>query len=284
MASDANAAAGGGAATPGADDDFTRQQRNAEAVESARVAFASSRALEGRNAFLARTTMVLGTSLDTADTLDHIARLSTPDLADVAIVDFIEDGQFKRRAAVVHRDPQMEKKLAGLLKQKRLQPGAPQDLALSTGNPQIGVIDGVPPWSDSTAEGRAIRALRIHSYLVLPVRSRGQILAVLTLLSRSRHAYGANEFATAGEYVRRAAVALDNALLYESIVQARAAAEMAREQFESLINGFRESEDKYRTAFEQYSGGRSDRPSCLRRLPAPEAPRCGCAARARPER
>ena len=251
MAPDGNPAAGGGAAPPGADDEFALQQRNAEAVEAARVAFASSRALEGRNAFLARTAMVLGTSLDIDETLDHVGRLSIPDLADVAIVDRIEEGQFKRRAAVVHRDPQTEKKLSGLLKQKRLHQGSPQDLALTTGNPQIGVIDGEPPWSDGTAEGRAVRALNIHSYLVLPIRSRGQTLAVLTLLSRSRHAYGASEFATAGEYVRRAATALDNALLYQSALEARAEAELAREQFELLINGFRESEDKYRTAFEQ---------------------------------
>jgi PAS domain-containing protein len=91
----------------------------------------------------------------------------------------------------------------------------------------------------------------IRAYLVLPLRSRGQILGVVSLLSVRRRGYAADEFATAGEFVARASVALDNALLYESAVRARAEAETAQQQFQFLVDGLRESEERYRTLFEE---------------------------------
>ena len=70
----------------------------------------------------------------------------------------------------------------------------------------------------------------MRSYLVLPLRSRGQTIGTVALLSRRPRAYSADEFATAGEFVARASTALDNALLYEEAVRARSAAEAARSQ------------------------------------------------------
>ena len=228
-----------------------RQQRNAAAVEAARLAFQSSRAQESRLAFLARASMLLGSSLSSMDTLDQIARLGVPELGDLAIVDIIENDRFKRRAAVVHVDAETERQLAPLLKQRQLDPASPQNTALEAASAQIGEIEESAPWSPRSAEGRAIRKLGARSFLVLPIRSRGRTLALLTLLSTARRSYTADEFTTAGEFAQRAGIALDNALLYEEAVTARAAAEMAREQFQSLINGFRESEDKSRAALEQ---------------------------------
>src|SRR5690606_14495019 len=49
----------------------------------------------------------------------------------------------------------------------------------------------------------------------------------------------------------RASVALDNAMLYETAVRARAEAETAQQQFQFLVDGLRESEERYRTLFEE---------------------------------
>jgi diguanylate cyclase (GGDEF)-like protein/PAS domain S-box-containing protein len=140
-----------------------------------------------------------------------------------------------------------------LLGQTQLPAGSPQEVALRTGQAQIGRIDGARPmpWPAESDEGRLMESMGVRSWLVLPLRSRSQTLGVVSLLSAERRTYAADDFATAGEFVRRASVALDNALLYESALKARAAAESAQEQFQLLVNGLRESEDKYRTLFEE---------------------------------
>ncbi|HUF50486.1 MAG TPA: EAL domain-containing protein [Longimicrobiales bacterium] len=233
-----------------------RRQQNAAAVEAARHAFRSARAQEGRLAFLAGASMVLGSSLDSAQTIDHIARLAVPELGDLCIVDLVQGTQLQRRAAAVHDDPAIEPQLQVLLTQRRLAPGSPQQTALTSGTAQLGAVsdDHELPWSERSAEGRLLRALGVQSYLVLPIRSRARTLGLLTLLSTTRRGYTAEEFTTAGEFVHRSAVALDNALLYGSESTAREAAEVAKAQYQSLINGFRESEDKYRKLFEESKG------------------------------
>ncbi|MEX0907020.1 MAG: EAL domain-containing protein [Gemmatimonadota bacterium] len=223
--------------------------RDAAALDAARIAFHSARVQEGRMAFLARASMVLGTTLDSAATVETVANAAVPDLADVCMVDLTTPGG-SRRAAVVHADPRHQPRLRRLLGQTRLEPASPQYIALTTGQTRMDALAGHDecPWPADSDEGSLMREFGIQSYLVIPLRSRGQTLGAISLLSTERRSYGAEEFATAGEFVRRASVALDNALLYESAVQARAAAEAAQEQFQLLVNGLRESEDKYRAS------------------------------------
>jgi diguanylate cyclase (GGDEF)-like protein/PAS domain S-box-containing protein len=232
------------------DDEDSPPVSSATNIEAARRAFQTARAQEGRMAFLARASTILGTTLDSSTTIDHVARLAVPDLADICIIDLkLERGT--RRAAAVHDDASLEGRLRGLVGQTRLEPDSPQDVALRSDQAQIGTCDDGMPWSDEGDEGRLLRSLGVRSYLILPLRSRGQTLGIVSFFSTTRRTYAADEFATAGEYVRRASIALDNALLYESAVRARAAAEAAQEQFLMLVNGLRESEDKYRTLFEE---------------------------------
>ncbi|MGH7447040.1 MAG: hypothetical protein ACRELT_05750, partial [Longimicrobiales bacterium] len=70
------------------------------ATAAARLALEVARAQEGRMAFLARASMALGTSLDSAATADHVARLAVPELADLCIIDLI--GTRSYRTAILH--------------------------------------------------------------------------------------------------------------------------------------------------------------------------------------
>jgi diguanylate cyclase (GGDEF)-like protein/PAS domain S-box-containing protein len=227
--------------------------QHAGGVEGARKAFHAARAQESRMAFLAKASMILGSTLDSVATIDNVARLAVPDLADICIIDLAAGHATPRRAAVVHADSSREPQLRRLHGQVGLAPDSPQAKTLASGQAQIGRMDaGEPnPWPESSAEAELMRAMEVQAYLILPLRSRGQTIAVMSLLSAARGTYAAEDFATAGEYARRAAVALDNALLYESAVRARAAAEAAQQQFQLLVNDLRESEDKYRTLFEE---------------------------------
>ncbi|HEX2166472.1 MAG TPA: diguanylate cyclase, partial [Longimicrobiales bacterium] len=221
------------------------------ATAAARLALEMARAQEGRLAFLARASMALGTSLDSSATADHIAQLAVPELADLCIVDLT--GARPYRAVILADAHGGAARMNGMLEGTGPLPGSPQEKALSTGRAQIGVIDvgGSLPWPAGAAETNLLTALGIRGHLVLPLRSRGHILGVVSLLSSRRRGYAANEFATAGEFVARASVAIDNALLYESAVRARAEAETAQQQFQFLVDGLRESEERYRTLFEE---------------------------------
>jgi diguanylate cyclase (GGDEF)-like protein/PAS domain S-box-containing protein len=222
-------------------------------VAGARRALLSAREQEGRLAFLARASMVLGSTLDSVATVESVARLAVPELADICIIDLAAGETAPRRAAVVHSDEAQEARLKRQLGLAGPATQSPQAEVLASGQARIGRLDGssAVPWPAESAEAEVVSALGVRSYLVLPLRSRGQIMAVMTLLSTDRRSWAADDFATAGEFSRRAAIALDNALLYESAVRARAAAEAAQEQFQLLVNGLRESEDKYRTLFEE---------------------------------
>ena len=220
------------------------------ATAAARLALQASRAQEDRLAFLARASMALGTSLDSAATADHVARLAVPDLADLCIIELTGSRPYRTAAvdeALAHPD-----RLKPLL-ESRTADTSPQHAALRTGRAQIGVIlaGAELPWPEDSAEASLLRELGIQSYLVLPLRSRGSVLGTVTLLSARRRGYPADEFATAGEFVARASVAIDNALLYETAVRARTEAETAQQQFQFLVDGLRESEERYRTLFEE---------------------------------
>ncbi|HEX6307870.1 MAG TPA: EAL domain-containing protein [Longimicrobiales bacterium] len=226
------------------------EPREDAATVAARLALQVARAQESRMAFLARASMALGTSLDSAATADHVARLAVPDLADLCIIDLT--GTRPYRAAVLDETLGGAARLGGL-SEATAPDGSPPQATLETGRAQIGVIaaGAVPPWPTDSAEAALLRDIGVHSYLVLPLRSRGNILGVVALLSVRLRAYSADEFATAGEFVARASVAIDNALLYETAVRARAAAETAQQQFQFLVDGLRESEERYRTLFEE---------------------------------
>jgi diguanylate cyclase (GGDEF)-like protein/PAS domain S-box-containing protein len=221
------------------------------ATAAARLALDMARVQEGRMAFMARASMALGTSLDSAATADHVARLAVPELADLCIIDLTREPPY--RTAVLNDALGGANRILGVLAGTAPVPGSPQETALLTGRAQIGVIDGegARPWPESAAECALLRDIDIRAYLVLPLRSRGQLLGVVSLLSGKRRGYAADEFATAGEFVARASVAIDNALLYESAVRARAEAETAQQQFQFLVDGLRESEERYRTLFEE---------------------------------
>jgi diguanylate cyclase (GGDEF)-like protein/PAS domain S-box-containing protein len=224
------------------------------ATAAARLALELARVQEGRMAFLARASVALGTSLDSSATADHVARLAVPELADLCIIDLTASGLPVYRTGALSEVMGGTARLARLLDDARTPaPGSPQDEALRTGRAQIGVLNagGTLPWPADSAELLHLRELDVRAYLVLPLRSRGVVVGVVSLLSGRTRGYAAEEFATAGEFVARATTAIDNALLYEEAVRARALAESARKQTEVLIEGLRVSEERYRTLFEE---------------------------------
>ena len=178
--------------------------------------------LEGQQRFLADVGAVLASAtLDIDATLTSIARLVIRDLADCCIVDIVDEAQ-SYRVAVLHRDP------AKASVCRELEAIRPESRALIWGavqsqRPQLihEVTDEFLRTTAYNAEHlRMLRAVEVRSLLVLPLLSHGRLLGTLLLISsRPQRLYEEGDVPFAQELAHRAALAIENANLYQTAVR-----------------------------------------------------------------
>jgi PAS domain S-box-containing protein len=196
------------------------------------VARAEAETAERRATFLAEASRVLGGSLDYERTLQSVARLAVPFLADWCAVDVVDaERGGSSRVAVTHRDPVLEPMVAELMRRYPIDldnPAHPIARVLRTGQAQL--MSDVSP---ATVAGMArdgehlvmLRTLGLRSYVSVPLQARGQTFGALSFaFGASGRRYGPAELAVAEDLGRRAALAVDNARLYreaESVNRAK---------------------------------------------------------------
>ncbi|MDB4951525.1 MAG: diguanylate cyclase/phosphodiesterase, partial [Gemmatimonadetes bacterium] len=163
----------------------------------------------------------LATSLDYAATLQSIARLATGALADCCLV-HVEEGGRIRSPGIAHVDPDREAEIRGLLRTLSADPGGgtPVAMALRAERPLLfaRVEDEDLRRAARTPEQlEALRALQIATGMVVPLQARGRTLGALSFarLGGARPAYTPDDLELAAEMARRAALAADNARLYD---------------------------------------------------------------------
>jgi len=195
--------------------------RNAESFAREQAARAEAESTERRASFLAQASVLMASSLDIEATLQSVARLAVPHLADICAVDMVVERGEIRRLAVVHADPAREK-LAREVRERHgfnrtAQHGVPE--VLRTGRPAF-----VPRVTDehlraaatSDEQLRLLRALGMTSWIIVPLAARGRVLGAITLvMADSCRRYGLADLAVAEDLGRRAAIAIDNAQLYQ---------------------------------------------------------------------
>jgi len=181
---------------------------------------------------LAEAGAVLSSVLDDRATLDALSRLAVPLLADLCVIDMVQDDGEVLRAAVAHADP-AKQALADELRRYPPDPGSrhPAMRALRSGRSEMTdqVDDALlAATARDSAHLDIVRRLGFTSYLCMPLTARGRALGVLTLIGTDGHrGYDAADLALAEELARRAALAVDNARLYREAGQARQEAEAA---------------------------------------------------------
>jgi PAS domain S-box-containing protein len=185
--------------------------------------------------FLALAGQVLSSSLDVQTTLESIARLAVPILADYCIVDVLTDGSVQRLGAA-HRERALEPVLAELLKYPpEMSSNAPAVKVLRSGEPAL-VNDVDERLLETLVEAPAQRAiidrLAPKSLLIVPIIARNRVLGCISFVSTRSGRYTAAELTLAEELARRAAVALENAQLY---AQAQAA-NQAKSDFLAVVS------------------------------------------------
>lgn len=175
--------------------------------------------------FLAEATALLATDLEYEETLSRVAHIAVPFMADVCVFDIIQpDGAIRR--IVAHPDPDTERLIHELITRHPIEPNHPAMHAIMDGVTTI-FEDIDEPLVErigmATERARIIGALGFRSVVVVPLASRGRQIGALSLtFADSGRRYSNADLPVVHELARRAATAVDNALLYYDAQQAAA--------------------------------------------------------------
>ena len=186
-------------------------------------------ASERRDRFLAEASRILAESLDHQDTLRSIARLAVPEIADLCIIDLVQDSGTLVRVATEHRDA------AGAELASQLHSNPPKEDSVS-GAPHVvrtGRTEYVPRISDSLLQQREqdperlriLRRLGLNSTICAPLVARGRLLGAITLMTALGRELTPDDLRMTENLAGRAATAIDNARLYDDAQRALRARE-----------------------------------------------------------
>jgi PAS domain S-box-containing protein len=170
---------------------------------------------------------VMASSLDLATTMQQVAQLTVPRLADVCAIDLRDDegGEIKE-AAVASADPSLGPDLEALRRRHPLDPDGEHPVArvIRSGEPML-LAEMSDMLMRSFAQGsehaRFMIEHRYRSAAVAPLVARGRTLGALSVLRLGDDCepFGGEDLDLACELARRAALAIDNARLYSEVRQ-----------------------------------------------------------------
>jgi signal transduction histidine kinase len=203
-----------------------------EAIATART---NANIAAERAAFLAEISQILATSLDYADTLTSLARAALPFLGDACVIYHLVGTSTLRRLALAHLDAEIEQLLRELQRfEIPLESDVPAARVVRTGarvvENQVAATIGEQIHPDATYQS-IVRTFAPQAYICVPLTARGRTLgSVAFIVTHHYRQYTAEDVTLAEEVAQRAALALDNARLYQ---EARDAVAL-RDQFLSI--------------------------------------------------
>ncbi|MBD2256108.1 GAF domain-containing protein [Pseudanabaena sp. FACHB-2040] len=216
-----------------------RARLNRQQVEE-QVARLEAETDQRRSAFLADISTALASSLKYEQTLANVADLAVPFFADWCAIDLLQDNRIIQRVAVAHHNPE-KVQLAWDLHQrypKRLEEAEGIAKVLRTGQPEVMPIVSDAALASVAQDAEHLRILRelgLKSAIVSPLIARGQILGAITFVTaESERRYSETDCILAEDVAHRAAIAIDNARLYQEAQKAQQAAERSAERITRL--------------------------------------------------
>ncbi|MEU2336769.1 SpoIIE family protein phosphatase [Streptomyces sp. NPDC006654] len=187
-----------------------------------------------RLAVIADASARIGTTLDLERTARELADVAVPELADVAAVDLLDMVVEGRRSTLGPAEPAVLRSLAVRAERETeavratetpgtVAPYAPDRLiteCVRTGEavvvPRVGDED-LPRIARSAEAADLLRRAGVHSYLVVPLIARGEVLGALDLRrTRNPAPFDDDDLLLARELAARAAVQIDNARWYQN--------------------------------------------------------------------
>jgi PAS domain S-box-containing protein len=196
-----------------------------------------------RDAFLAEVSQLLAASLEPAATLDQLAALAVPALADWCGVDLVDEATGAlEQAAVAHADPA---RIAWARQVRRDYPPPPDAPMGAPAVVRTGRAEFYPEITDAMLVTSArdaghlalLREVGFTAAIVAPLAARGRTLGALSLISATPgRRFTADDLALAEEVGRRAGLAIDNARLHAAARAARVGAEESERRFRATAD------------------------------------------------
>jgi PAS domain S-box-containing protein len=198
----------------------TLAQQAAQAIDRVRL-YEAERALRQRMTFLADASELLGSSLDYETTLSQLVRLAVPEMATWCSVDMVGSDGSINRLAVAHEDPERVAWAEKLGAEYPPDPDAPMGVpnVIRTMTAEF-VADLTDELLVEAVQGderllEIVRELGLRSAITVPLVARGRALGALSLIrDDTAPRYTELDLDLASELARRAASAVDNAILY----------------------------------------------------------------------
>lgn len=171
--------------------------------------------------YLAKASKVLSSSLDVKTTLDNIAKLAVPEIADCCSVDILNEKGGLEQVAIVHKNPK-KLKWAKILREKY-----PHDMNAPYGLPKVirtGKAEFYPSIPDTLLlkvardkqHHKLLRNIGCTSSIIVPLFRKGKCVGGITFsIHDSTWQYTESDVKMAQELAARASLALDNAWLYK---------------------------------------------------------------------
>jgi signal transduction histidine kinase len=204
-----------------------RQADERVALAREQAARAAAEQATRRSTFLAEASTVLGSSLDFHATLGGLARLVVPFLADLGAVTQVDEHGRPGATELAWADESQEIHRRTVRGGQDLSPTLAGALEQALASDRPRVVADLGPWQPPAPTTTApqngnheppLAELVLRHAVVLPLRARGRTLGVLTLaLGPSGRGYAPADVALAEDLAGRAAIALDNARLYQNI-------------------------------------------------------------------
>lgn len=198
-------------------------------IVSSKIAFTYHKErqyIEGNLRYLAEASRILSSSLDLQTTLQAVAKLAVPHIADWCAIDLLGDSGKLQYSIVAHKDLKKVKWAKELRKQQ------PLDLEAKTGVAQV-IRSGKPEMypvitdemlvavSKSKEELQLARSLGFTSAMIVPVFAEKKPIGAITFVTaETRRHYNQADLHMAQELAVRASVAIEHARLYKGSQEA----------------------------------------------------------------
>lgn len=200
---------------------------NATSVREERLIYASARDVTERvrdreaSRLLVEAGAVLADSLDLHPTLENLTRLAVPRMADWCVVDLVEPDGTMSRIASAGADPARDALARELARSYPLDPRRPNFIVelLRTRRahflPQL-PADFIATHGRDERHRELLRGLGLAGHIIVPLIARDRAIGALTFAAADpARRYDERDLVLAEDLARRAAMAVDNARLYQ---------------------------------------------------------------------
>jgi PAS domain S-box-containing protein len=184
--------------------------------------------------YLAEVSKVLGSSLEYETTLNIVAQISVPAIADWCRIDLVDETGAARLVAVAHVDSQKVSWVYSMEARYPPDPASPRGLYQVI---RSGQSEYIGEFTDAMLAAavpdeerrRIIKQLGYRSIMIVPLTVRGRTIGAVTYITaESGRLFSRADLTLAEEVAQRSAVAVDNARLFRQVRELAAVEERQR--------------------------------------------------------